>query len=199
MTPTQKAAATRKRRAAAAKAAHTKKRRVAGDKAARTRKRHSAARKADATRKARAKEIVIDHAAVMNSCNEKAWKKGLSSLNEVERIVHFVNVANCEIEMGTMLQFFYNSAGDHAAETVPALEAVGATRAAAGLRAALKKFPGVSSPAESEKRYAGWHGVSGSLDKYTSEFYKQKPDVFSLLCSFIDKHAAALRRHERGA
>ncbi len=58
MTPAQKAAATRKRRAAAAKAAQTRKRRAAGAKAALTRKRKTAGRKAGETRrrKAAAKE-----------------------------------------------------------------------------------------------------------------------------------------------
>ena len=51
MTPAQKAAATRKRRAAAAKAAKTRKRRAAGVKAGRTKKRRAAGRKAAATRK----------------------------------------------------------------------------------------------------------------------------------------------------
>jgi hypothetical protein len=60
MTPAQKAAATRKRRAAAAKAVTTKKRRSAGAKAAQTRKRKAAGRKAAETRreKAAAKESV---------------------------------------------------------------------------------------------------------------------------------------------
>jgi hypothetical protein len=51
MTPAQKAAATRKRRAAAAKAAQTRKRRAAAAKAALTRKRRAAGRKAAETRK----------------------------------------------------------------------------------------------------------------------------------------------------
>jgi hypothetical protein len=50
VTPSQKAAATQKRRAAAAKAAQTKKRRAAASKAALTRKRRAAGRKAAVTR-----------------------------------------------------------------------------------------------------------------------------------------------------
>src|SRR5258708_237763 len=56
MKPTsgQKAAATRRRRAAGRKGAATRKRRAAGKKAAQTRKRRAAGRKAAATRKRRA-------------------------------------------------------------------------------------------------------------------------------------------------
>lgn len=53
LTAGQKAARTRKRRAAAAKAVKTRRRRAAGKKAAQTRKRRAAGRKAAATRKAR--------------------------------------------------------------------------------------------------------------------------------------------------
>jgi len=52
--PAEKAAATRKRRAAAKKAATTKKRKAAARKAADTKKRRSAAKKAATTRKRRA-------------------------------------------------------------------------------------------------------------------------------------------------
>ena len=54
VTSGQKAAATRKRRAAAKKAAATRKRRAAGRKAATTRKRSAAATKAAVTRKQKA-------------------------------------------------------------------------------------------------------------------------------------------------
>jgi hypothetical protein len=54
--PAQKAARTRKRRAAAKKAANTKRRSSAATKAAATRKRRAAARKAAATRAARRKD-----------------------------------------------------------------------------------------------------------------------------------------------
>lgn len=127
----------------------------------------------------------------MNACNDKAWQLGISSLAEIEKIVHLVNVANFEIESGGMEQFFYNSSGDHAADTVPALVAVGAFDAASTLRAALAEFPGVLAPSESELRYADWPG-SASIHEFTSAFYKQQPAVFELLCEFIDRNALAL-------
>lgn len=139
---------------------------------------------------------MVDHAAVMNSCDEKARRVGLAALTEPERVVVLVSRANFEIELGGLSAFFYNSAGDSAAETVSGLEAVGAIRAAAALRTAMGKFPGGAPPTERELRYAGgWQNVLGSLSELDNEFYGEQPDVFSRLCSFIDVQAAQLWEH----
>jgi hypothetical protein len=142
----------------------------------------------------------VDHAAVMNSCNEKAWRLGIGALTEVERTVHLANVANCEIEMGSLSQFYYNSAGDAAVETVNALRAIGADRAAAALQAANGLFPGGSPARDRDRRFDELQPLTESSDKplneLTSEFYRQQPDVFLKLCAYIDAHADQLRDHK---
>jgi hypothetical protein len=137
----------------------------------------------------------VDHAAVMNSCDAKAQRVGLAALTEAERVVVLVSRANLEVELGGLSAFFYNSAGDHAAETVPALEAVGAREAASALRAAMAKFPSGSPPAERESRYPGWQRVSGTLRSLDATFSRDEPDVFTRLCSYIEAHTAELRDH----
>jgi hypothetical protein len=106
-----------------------------------------------------------------------------------------VSRANFEVELGGLSAFFYNSAGDHTAETVSALESVGAAHAAMALQAAMARFPGGSAPADREQRYAGWKAVSESLGPLELEFGRDKPDVFSRLCSFIERSAVELREH----
>jgi hypothetical protein len=138
----------------------------------------------------------MDHAEVMNSCDAKAERVGLAHLGRAERVIVFVSRANFEIELGGLSGFFYNSAGDHAAETVPALEAVGAKHAATALRAAMALFAGASSPPDRQQRYAAMQAMSGSFGKLDSEFASDEPDVFSRLCLFIDGHAAELQEHQ---
>ena len=78
-----------------------------------------------------------------------------------------------------------------------ALEAVGATRAAAALRAAIAKFPGGTPPTERRLRYPGdWQQVLGLLGSLDVDYYQEQPDVFSRLCSFIESHKADFRAHE---
>jgi hypothetical protein len=132
---------------------------------------------------------------MMNSCDEKAQRVGLAALTEAERVVVLVSRVNFEVELGGLSSFFYNSAGDHAAETVLALEAVGAKKAAAALQTAMAKFPGGSPPADRDLRYPGWKQVSDSLSPLDTAFSRDKSDVFSQLCAFIEAHAAELREH----
>jgi hypothetical protein len=140
----------------------------------------------------------VDHAAVMNCCMEKAQRVGLAALTEIERVVVLVSSANFEIDLGGLSAFFYNSCGDHAADTIPALEKVGAIRASAALRAAMGKFPGGVPPTDRDLRYAGWQQVHSSLGEFDTEFSLDKPDIFARLCSFIDAHATELTEHEPG-
>ena len=137
----------------------------------------------------------MDHADIMNSCDAKCRRSGLASLTAVEKTVVLTSSVNFEVEMGGLSTFFYNSAGDHAAETVIALEGIGATYAAAALRSAIARFPGGSAPADRELRYASWQIISGSLGSLDLGFARDTPDVFSRLCSFIDAHAADLQEH----
>jgi len=124
-----------------------------------------------------------------------AERVDLARLSTTERIVVLVSRANFEVELGGLSAFFYNSAGNYAAETLLALETVGAVHAAAALRAAMALFPGGSPAADRERRYTAWRTVAASLGSLDQEFGRDKPDVFSRLCSFIAGHAAELRQH----
>jgi hypothetical protein len=93
MTPAQKAAAVRKRRAAAAKAAETKKRRAAGTKAASARKRRATGRKAGERRK---------HGAVAKqpvSANEQAVLVYLDGKGLSDEVYKQYDVAGLEDQL----------------------------------------------------------------------------------------------------
>ncbi len=144
----------------------------------------------------------MDHAEVMNSCDAKAQRLGLNRLTTVERIVVLVSHANFEIELGGLDAFYYNSAGDEAVLTIDALEAVGATQAASGLRKSNALFPGGSPPRDREKRFAGLEVVRKlpkcPLSSLETEVGGDKPDVFSRLCDYIEAHAKELQEHGGG-
>lgn len=137
----------------------------------------------------------MEFAAVMNSCDEKSDRVGLAALTEIERVVVLVSRANFEIELGGLSSFFFNSAGDHAVDTVAALEAVNASRAAAVLRTAITKFPDATYPTDRELRYPSLQKVLDSFDSLDAEIYREDPDAFSRLCSFMKTHEAELGEH----
>ena len=133
----------------------------------------------------------------MNSCDAKAKRLGLNGLTDVERIVVLVNRVNFEVEMRGLTMFFYNSAGDHAVETVSALEAVGAQGAADALRAANALFPGGAPSADRTERFDGWQMLTKTqlLDPLDDQFYAGKPDVFDRLCTYIELNAPRLQEY----
>src|SRR5579871_3498877 len=124
---------------------------------------------------------------MMNRCDAKPLRVGLAALTPAERVVVLVSRANFEIELGGLDSFFYNSAGGEAVPTVAALEAVGASRAAAAVRAANALFPGGSPPRDREERFVGLQAVrslpGGPLATLDGEFYSESPDVLARLCS----------------
>jgi hypothetical protein len=142
----------------------------------------------------------MDHAAVMNACDKKAEKLGLSALTSVERTVVLVSIANFEIELGGLTSFFYNTAGNAAQATVAALVDIGAERAAFALRRANALFPGGNPAVDRERRFKDYKKLMESDDRafneMDSEFYAEDPDVFSKLCTFIDAHADELRKYD---
>ena len=139
----------------------------------------------------------MEHAEVMNNCDAKAQRVGLAQLSWAEQMIVLVSRANFEIELGGLDAFYYNSAGDEAAPTVAALEAVGATHAASTLRAANSLFPGGSPPRSRERRFDALVDVrrlaNGPLASLEREVGRDEPDVFSRLCAFIDAHREELR------
>jgi Domain of unknown function (DUF4375) len=118
----------------------------------------------------------MDHAAVMNSCAEKAERVGTDALSAIERVIVLVSRVNFEVELGGFSAFLTNSSGLHARETVPALKAVGAKKAAAALQNALNARP-------------------DDYDPLDEQFERENPDVFARLCSYIDAHATELAEH----
>jgi hypothetical protein len=138
----------------------------------------------------------MDHADVMNSCDAKARRVGLDKLTPAERIVTLLSQANFEIECGGMSQYFYNSAGEDATQALAALKEVGAMRAADALQAALALFPADTAISGTDDRFCeALNQVSDELSKLDSEFYAERPDVFSRLCTYVENHASELKEH----
>jgi hypothetical protein len=116
----------------------------------------------------------MDYAAIMNSCDAKAERVGLDALSKVERVVVLVSRVNFEVELGGFSAFLTNSSGLHARDTIPALKAVGAKKAAAALVSALAAKP-------------------AAFTRLDQQF--DRDDVFGHLCAYLDAHAADLREH----
>ena len=73
---------------------------------------------------------------------------------DAEKIVDLIVWLDLEVDNGGFHQFFNNSAGDKTADTIIALETIGAVLTANILRRAAAMFPGEMPPANRDGRVA---------------------------------------------
>ena len=105
--------------------------------------------------------------------------------NDIQRLIGRLEA---EVNNGGFDQFFFNSAGDDAAPTIQALELIGATKTAAIVRRACRKFPGGMPPADRERRQelllgVVSHGTSDAFEAEDEEFYVYEEDLSALVAA----------------
>jgi hypothetical protein len=93
-----------------------------------------------------------------------------------------------ELNNGGFDQFFFNSAGDRTAETIAALEAIGASHTAGIVRKAAARFPGGMPPADRDERQALLSdSVSPDSDAFEDEdaaFLEYRDDLEALAAAY---------------
>lgn len=125
-------------------------------------------------------------------------RDGFASLTPAEQVALCVDDLEREINNGGFDQFFWNSSGDHAHETVRALEAIGALQAAQIVREAIACFPDATVPADRERRTGvvmrklpqpvreTWFALDG-------RFYGYPDDLAGLMRRYVQAHRAEFR------
>jgi len=79
-------------------------------------------------------------------CGLCIYGDDLSHLSEAQRNFYYIQELEREVNNGGFNQYFFNSAGDYAHETIIALNAIGANRTATILQQAIDEFPDQSVP-----------------------------------------------------
>jgi hypothetical protein len=103
------------------------------------------------------------------------------------RVAALINALEGEVNNGGLDQFFYNSAGDNTAETIEALEVVGALAMADILKRAAAKFPGGMPPKYRYERQGILLQISPDAEAFEEldgEFYGYPDDLTQLLATF---------------
>jgi len=107
-----------------------------------------------------------------------------------KEIARLIGNLEAEVNNGGFDQFFYNSAGDDTAETIRALETIGADTVADIVKRAAAKFPGGVPPKDRFQRQDVLHQVSpesDAFDELDGEFYGYPDDLPGLLAKYKDK------------
>ena len=112
---------------------------------------------------------------------EILWKKtepydDFKNLNEYEKTFLYVEILEAEINNGGFDQYFFNSSGNYANETLESLKKIGAFNTAKLVEEAFDYFPENPIPKSNEKR----REILKKIDEQTSEKWTQLEDQFYL-------------------
>ncbi len=131
-----------------------------------------------------------DYLSRMGSAAINADAEGrFTELTKPEQVYVCVSWVEAEVNNGGFDQFFYNSAGNHALETVEALDLIGANHTAEIVRRANGRF-GESGPSQVRiERQAQLEKITGNsegaFDDLDEAFYEYKDDLGALLKAYV--------------
>lgn len=133
--------------------------------------------------------IALDN-RISEKCN---YGQNIEKLNECEKTFFLTQALEMEINNGGFDQFFYNSSGNFAYETVTAFEAIGAVKTAKICRKAIDSF-GKKIPKDRDKRIdlldKYEEDVSDILNECDDAFYEYEENLNQLNFDYIVKNQA---------
>jgi hypothetical protein len=119
------------------------------------------------------------------------------ALSPAEQAFVCVYELEAEVNNGGFDQFLRNSPGQHALETVAALEAIGASSMAEITRQAVALiFPDGTVPRDQADRISRLDADEGTLDELQSldrRFYEYPDDLTELLFRYVQRHRESIR------
>ena len=122
----------------------------------------------------------------------------LSRLTQPQKNFYYIQELEGEVNNGGFNQYFFNSSGDYAHETISALKAIGAEKAIKLLQSAIDEFPGHLVPKDRAMRQEILSKIESKAqkvwDKLDSEFYTYPDDLNALNIIYIKKNKKDFER-----
>jgi hypothetical protein len=123
----------------------------------------------------------------------RCQRDGFQALTAAERVVYCVDELEREVNNGGFDQFFFNSSGDVAEDTVAALEAISAQKAASIVRRAMARLPGGTAPRDRNQRQQVMAQASANWEDLDEEYYSYPDDLTALLRAYVEQHRGEFR------
>lgn len=122
--------------------------------------------------------------------NEKSnYGENISLLSDGEKVVLFIENLEREVNNGGFSQFFWNSSGDYAQETLAALKSIGANKTAEIVSKAFSVWPNGNIPSDRVARQNTLETIEDkSVETWNicdDTFYEYEDDISSLLFIFV--------------
>ena len=122
---------------------------------------------------------------------------GFAALSEAEQTVYCVDGIEREVNNGGFSQFYVNSAGDQAHETLAALERIGAHQMAALLREANACFGPTGPSPDPETRARQMDAIGEQAEErwqaLSERFFAYPDDLTTLMRAYVTSHRAEIR------
>ncbi|MEX1023592.1 MAG: DMP19 family protein [Planctomycetota bacterium] len=119
----------------------------------------------------------------------RSWDGGYAALAEHEKVFVAVWELESTVQEGGFTQYFIDSSGDHSADAVEALRAIGAPRMAKILERARRVFPSGAPAADREARdtllLREADVLEPRLAKLDAEYLEYPDDVTDLLSGYV--------------
>ncbi|SHN37355.1 protein of unknown function [Rhizobacter sp. OV335] len=114
---------------------------------------------------------------------------GAESLSQLEAVGVGVWLLDAEVNNGGFDQYYFNTRGALALETVQALRSIGAGEAASLLEAANKDVPILPLPDDREERIVKLEEIAESsrFASLETEYYRGREDRIALLAEYLRK------------
>lgn len=123
--------------------------------------------------------------------------EGIAGLSEAETTAYVVDGLEREVNNGGFSQFYFNSAGDQARETVEALRRIGAGRMAALVERANGAFGADGPSPDREARWQQLEALGDTASELWSElddsFYEYPDDLTGLMRAYVAAHREGFR------
>ncbi len=125
---------------------------------------------------------------------QKLWDKSkdgkdFESLNSIEKNILYIEMLEGQVNNGGFDQYFFNSSGEYAHETLIALKEMKAPQMAEILNRAIKVFPTLPIPKDTEQRRECMEDVpkniSETWSKLDDEFYKYPENLAGLVIEYV--------------
>lgn len=130
--------------------------------------------------------------ALSNHLFARADAVGFEGLTHAERVAYCIDGLEREVNNGGFDQFFVNSAGDWAQETVSALEQIGALQTAALMRQAMAVFPGAKPATDRDERFEQLSALSvedrARFNELDGAFYEYPDNLAQQVRQFVEQH-----------
>jgi len=128
-------------------------------------------------------------------CEQCSWGDDLDALTEPEKNFYYNQEFEREINNGGFSQYFFNTAGGYANNTIISLQLIGANKTASILQAAINQFPDNKIPLDHVDRQNAIELIADEAYKAWEEldqkFFLYEDDLNALNINYVKQNISA--------